>query len=596
TGENAGSYDINKGTLSLGGNYDLAYFGDHFAIDQRHVTVTADAGQHKAYGDADPSGFTYSLTAGSLVGLDGFSGALTRDAGEDVGSYDITQGTLALSSNYELTYHGDSFIIGTRPIEIIAIGVTVDPGQYKTYGDADPAEFTYSITSGSLVGDDTFSGALDRIAGEDVGFYDITKGTLALSSNYDLIYHGDHFSIIARPITITADAGQHKTYGDADPSSFTYSITSGSLVGTDTISGALSRDAGENAGAYDITLGTLSLGDNYALTHHLDHFDILKKALTLAATADDKTYDGNRDAAVTGYGLSGFVGAETVTASSTSALFDTKDAGADKGVEISGISLSNGTNGGLAGNYSVAATTSATADILQKALTLAATADDKTYDGNRDAAVTGYGLSGFVGAETVTASSTSALFDTKDAGADKDVEISGISLSNGTNGGLAGNYSVAATTSATAGILRKALDISGAVGLDKVYDGSDIALLTPADLSGVITGDDVTLVSGIGYFIDAEVGIDKLVTPSGFDISGADAGNYSLDQPAISFADILPGSPEVDDLGEIISTFYLISPTTGAIALMSNEQDEENDTPAGGKDLVQIVGDGLLMP
>ena len=90
------------------------------------------------------------------------------------GTYDIQQGTLALSANYNLTFVEGTFTISARDITVTAD----DKG--KTYGDADPA-LTYQITSGSLVGGDTFSGTLSREAGENVGTYDIQQGTLALS-------------------------------------------------------------------------------------------------------------------------------------------------------------------------------------------------------------------------------------------------------------------------------------------------------------------------------------------------------------------------------------------------------------------------------
>ena len=57
------------------------------------------------YGAADPA-FTYQVTAGSLYGADGFSGALGRAAGETVAGspYAITQGTLSVGGNYGLTF------------------------------------------------------------------------------------------------------------------------------------------------------------------------------------------------------------------------------------------------------------------------------------------------------------------------------------------------------------------------------------------------------------------------------------------------------------------------------------------------------------
>jgi len=62
------------------------------------------------------------------------------------------------------------------------------------------------VTSGTLVTGDTFSGALSRAAGENVGTYAIGQGTLALSTNYTLTYVGADFTINKRPVTINADA------------------------------------------------------------------------------------------------------------------------------------------------------------------------------------------------------------------------------------------------------------------------------------------------------------------------------------------------------------------------------------------------------
>ncbi|HSO07064.1 MAG TPA: MBG domain-containing protein [Pelomicrobium sp.] len=284
----AGSpYAINQGTLAANGNYSItAYTAGALTIDARPITVTADAGQTKVYGDPDPAVFTYTLTAGSLVGGDGFSGALDRAAGENAGSYAIQQGTLTAGVNYALTYVGDNFVITPRPIT-----VTADPGQTKVYGEADPLPFGYSLTAGSLVGSDSRTGALDRAAGENVGGYAIQQGTLDASTNYTLSYVGDTFAITARPITVTADAGQTKVYGEADPLPFTYTVTGGpgttgsAIVAGDSLTGALDRAAGENVGGYAIQQGTLdaSAPGNYALTFVPADFVITPATLTYVA-------------------------------------------------------------------------------------------------------------------------------------------------------------------------------------------------------------------------------------------------------------------------------------------------------------------------
>ena len=144
---------------------------------------------------------------------DSVSGALTRDAGEDVGTYTINQGTLTIAdgnsgANYAITYLSDDFTIAA----LGPITITADAGQTKVYGDSDPV-FSSTITSGALQGGDTLTGALDRVAGEDVGNYTITQGTLSVAdgnggANYSLTYESDDFAITARPLTLTADTGQ----------------------------------------------------------------------------------------------------------------------------------------------------------------------------------------------------------------------------------------------------------------------------------------------------------------------------------------------------------------------------------------------------
>ena len=77
-----------------------------------------------------------------------------------------------MNSNYIMTFVGASFTITPRPIT-----VTADP-KTKIYGETDP-ELTYQITSGNLAGNgDTFTGALTRDPGENVGTYAITLGNI----------------------------------------------------------------------------------------------------------------------------------------------------------------------------------------------------------------------------------------------------------------------------------------------------------------------------------------------------------------------------------------------------------------------------------
>jgi trimeric autotransporter adhesin len=80
-------------------------------INQRAITVTANPGQSKIFGAADPLPFTFTVGGLGLVGGDTLSGSLDRLSGETVGNYAINQGTLEAGANYTINYIGNTFAI-----------------------------------------------------------------------------------------------------------------------------------------------------------------------------------------------------------------------------------------------------------------------------------------------------------------------------------------------------------------------------------------------------------------------------------------------------------------------------------------------------
>ena len=245
-------------------------------VTQRLITVIADA-MAKIYGKADPV-LTYRITSGTLYGSDSFTGALKRDAGENAGTYAIRQGTLALNSNYLISFAGADFSIIRRPVTVTA------DAQSRGYGNPDPV-LTYRVTTGSPVAGDSFSGSLARIAGEAAGSYAILQGSLDLGPNYNLSFISAQLVVFPKPINVTADP-QMKIYGTSDPR-LSYKITAGGLVGSDAFTGSLVRDAGESAGTYIIRQGTLTAGSNYMLS--FTGASLIIETAKIAIKADSKS-------------------------------------------------------------------------------------------------------------------------------------------------------------------------------------------------------------------------------------------------------------------------------------------------------------------
>lgn len=85
-----------------------------------------------------------------------------------------------------------------------------------------------------------------------------------------------------------------------------------------------------------------------------------------------------------------------------------------------------------------------------------------------------------------------------------------------------------------------ALTITGLTGDDKSFDGTTAATAsgTPS-LSGVVPGDDVSLGGAAVFtFASSDIAAGIAVSTSGYTLSGTDAGDYTLTQPALS-ADII---------------------------------------------------------
>lgn len=143
----------------------------------------------KIYGDKDPE-FTVTVTP-ALVEGDAFTGALERAPGENVGRYLISAGTLDIKDCYDVDCQTDYLEILKKTIEVKANPLS------KAFGTVDPV-LTYTF-SPALVGTDAFEGQLSRTPGEARGLYPILQNTLALSSNYTLVFSPATFEVI-KPI------------------------------------------------------------------------------------------------------------------------------------------------------------------------------------------------------------------------------------------------------------------------------------------------------------------------------------------------------------------------------------------------------------
>jgi hypothetical protein len=178
-------------------------------------------------------------------------------------------------------------------------------------------------------------------------------------------------------------------------------------------------------------------------------------------------------------------------------------------------------------------TNTGTLVIGKLALTGTITAADKAYDGTTSATIVDRDLTGVVSGDDVQYVGGTASFDTKNVGTGKTVTATGMTLT----GADAGNYTVNSTATTTANVT--ALAITGSItAADKTYDGTTVATITTRTLSGAIAGDAVSYSGGTATFADKNAGAGKTVTAIGLALSGADAGNYTVNATATTTANI----------------------------------------------------------
>lgn len=529
TGADAGNYTANSTALATA------------TITARPLEVMATMGQSKVYGTTTDPVLDYTITTGTKISGDSFSGQLLRAEGELVNTYAISLGSLTLGSNYSLSLaSGSTFAITRKPLTASIVA------QNKVYDATPAAQAAGSVPAADLVGNDAVSVIVTNAQFNDkqVGNAKPVTATVALSSGAI----SNNYSLTSSSAATTATITRAELTPSFTAASRVYNgdlatrITGRSLAGV-LLSDVVTLTAG-NASFADknvgedktVTAAGFSLtgadADNYSLAaaNPTAKADITAKEMTIAINATSKPYDGNRVAVVTASIASGLVANDAVSVSASNGLFDTKNVGAGKTVEAS-VSKT-GTD---AGNYTANLTATTTAAITTKALTIGIAAEDKVYDGNRNAAVTASITSGLVDDDIVTVSATSGLFADKNVGTNKTV-TSNVSKA----GADADNYSANTTATATAAISTKPLAIS-LTATNKVYDGNTTAATSAllASGSGLVANDVVTVSSNGGTFSDKNVAPGKTVTAS-VSKAGADAGNYSANTSATATAAITP--------------------------------------------------------
>lgn len=512
-------------TVSFSGNPGT--FSDKNVADGKTVTVNSIIAA-----GADAGNYTFNTVATTTANITPLA---------------ITVGAVANDKVYDGTTGANATVSSSGVIA----GDTVDfTAGTAAFGDK-------NVGTGKTVTVDGITAS-----GADAGNYTFNTDTTTTASITPLAING----------TIVAGNKVYDGNTNASVSGSLAGVIAGDQVGISSNGSFQDKNAG-NGKTVDVA-GSLTGGDagNYVLTTNTTTTaNITPVVLDLTGT---RVYDASTGANASLFGNNGVlagINGETLTLSGNGTLGD-KNVGSQKAFASGGLSgyTLTGNGGTLASNYTLDGGTD-WVTITPATLTVAgAVAHDRTYDGTRDATVSGATLVGLFGGDDVALGNTgSGTFDTKNVGNDKTVTTA-MTIA----GGDAGNYILVQPVSLTADITPRSINVV-ATGTDKLFDGKTGDQVTLGS-DGVLGGDQVGYVNTGANFGDPAVGNGKTVTVTGIQLTGADAANYVVADPTTTTTANITGgrasSFGVDD-GVLAQLQYAVGPSAIDTPYGSAEED-----------------------
>ncbi|MHB1121939.1 MAG: two-partner secretion domain-containing protein [Ramlibacter sp.] len=496
----------------------------------RPLTVTAN-GDVKAYGGGAYSGgngAVYSVASPipALSGTLAYGGS--SQSAVDAGSYAITpSGHYSVQQGYDVSY-----VAATLTIHPYAVSLT---GSRAYDGSLDVA--AGALTLGALANGETLAlSGTGTVAGKDVGaLKPLTLGTLALgngtglASNYTFTGGTHTADVTPVPLTVTAnpDSKTFNAVAYSGGNGVAYSgfvngetaaVLGGALAYGGTSQGAI------NAGSYAIAPGGLTSVNytvgyvNGLLTITPAPIIVELAAITGVLTGPvDKVYDGTAVATLTpaNYLLTGWMTGDGATVTKTAGTYDTANAGSGKTVSVV---LTNGdyapTGSSVLSNYTLPTSlTGKVGAITPAPLTVTASPDSKTFNAVAYSGGNGVAYSGFVNGETPSVLGGALSYGGSSQGA-----INAGSYAIAPGGLTSGNYTVAYVNGLLTITPAPLAALIGALTnhVDKVYDGTTVATLTPANylLTGWMAGDGATVTRTVGTYDTPHTGSGKTVSVS----------------------------------------------------------------------------------
>ena len=594
-GKDVGSYAYAAGTLASTDGYAIVLAtGNTFQVTPASITLTA-SNASKAYDGGLAATSTAVVASGTLLAGDSLSGGTFAFTDPNAGAGNktvtttgVTVGDGTHTNDYTVSYV-DNTTSTITPRVVSLTGSRVYDGSLSVDAGA--------LTLGNLVGGQTLalSGSATLLTKDVATGKPASDGTLALASgtglasNYTLVGGSIAVDVTRASLVVTGVSAVGKVYDTTLAATLTGSA-SVSAIGSDVVSvigtgsgSFATKDVG-NGKAVTVTGYTLTGNDagDYTIVEPVGvTANITPASLTVTGvSAASKVYDATLAATLTGSASVSAIGSDVVSVIGTgSGSFATKDVGNGKAVTVTGYTLT----GNDAGNYTLVEPVGVTANITPALLAVTGvSAAGKVYDATLAATLNGTATVTGIGSDVVSVIGTgSGSFATKDVGSGKAVTVTGYTLT----GNDTGNYTLVEPAGLTANITPALLAVTGVSAASKVYDATLAATLTGSASVSAIGSDVVSVIgTGSGSFATKDVGSGKAVTVTGYTLTGNDAGDYTLVEPAGLTANITPASLVVTG----VSAASKVYDTTNAATLTGSAV-----VAALGSDQVALAGTGV---
>ena len=515
-----------------GGNTVNIGAASHGVAESEHTTIASNAkisaGNHNHAGRVETSGRQFSMGLASVkAGKDGTwlidptnltidsTAATTIDNSLNSATNVVEQTTATTASGSGVQTSGSGDINVNAPLTWTGTGSLT----LEAYGSLN--------INASITGSGSFTG----LAGNTINLASAIKAASGITLS------GAAFVNSAGGGALGVNPGSSWTIYTPNASADTYDGLSADYIQYAAKAPVIATSIGGT-----ITSGTTPAGTGngflYAVTPSV--------TVSLSGTVT-KTYDGTTSASIgSNLSVSGLINGDVATGTGS---YATANAGSDIAVSVNSLSFQTSTGLPIYGYAWTNQTYSANIGTIdQKQLSASIIGNPtKVYDQTDKANLTSanFDITGFVTGQGATVTQNGgATYASSSAGSEQvTATLGSTDFSAGTGTDL-NNY-ILPTTATGAGTINKApIDLLGVTAGNKVYDGTTVENLnlSGASLYGVDAGDQVSLVTtgATGTFAQSNVGNNIPVALTGVNLTGAQAGDYTLVAPPGFAANITP--------------------------------------------------------